>query len=47
MEGHALWQYISHNAYVILTVVGVIVVLALVYQGRQRAKKERKQRARE
>lgn len=36
MNGHTAWQFISHYSYVLITVIGVVIVLALVYRDRQR-----------
>jgi hypothetical protein len=37
MDAYALWQEISHSGYFILTIVGSIIVLAIVYRQRRRA----------
>lgn len=45
MNGYALWELISDYSYVIITVVGVMIVLGLVYGNRQRAIEAYKRRA--
>lgn len=36
MEGHLWWQWVSHNAYVLLTIIGVIAVLGYVIWERRK-----------
>jgi hypothetical protein len=38
MAGHDIWQLISHYSFIILTILGSIIVLGLVYRSRQKQK---------
>jgi heme/copper-type cytochrome/quinol oxidase subunit 2 len=41
MDGHALWQWISHTAYVWVTVIGSIVVFVMLYRQKRKEKNHR------
>jgi hypothetical protein len=40
MEAHDVWQFISHYSFFILTIIGSIIVLGLVYRSRQKQKQK-------
>jgi hypothetical protein len=41
MEGHILWQWMTHTLYFGLTIIGSVIVLGLVVRERRRTKNKR------
>lgn len=47
MDGHAMWQIISHDFYMIATIIGVVVVLFWFARTARRGREKHLQRARD